>query len=74
MNCFKIPSILILCFVLLCSFAVHAELDKVAIMVDSELYPDLTTDINNYVADVEANFPVDLLVYSSNNFRNLTFE
>ena len=66
---------LVLCFAVFGLLTVEARAEKVAVMVDSELYPDLATDINNYVADVEANFAgFDLLVYNSNNYRNMTYE
>ena len=71
----KVLCLLVLCFAVFGSLAVEARAEKVAIMVDSELYPEFTTDINNYVIDVEANFPsFERLVYSSNNYRNMTFE
>ena len=75
MNHSKVLRILALCFAVICSLAIEARAEKVAVMVDSELYPEFAADINNYVADVEANFQsFDLLVYNSNNYRNMTFE
>ena len=55
-------------------FAAPPVIDKIAVLVDSELYPEFTEDIANYEADVEAHFDADLLIYNTSNYRSMTFE
>lgn len=46
-----------------------ASYPRVAIIVDNPLYTQLQTEIQQYVSDVNARFPVNCVVYSNNSWN-----
>ena len=46
--------------------------DKVALLIDSGIYPALHTRLEQYEADVESQFPVDLVICNDQPFQTMT--
>lgn len=62
-------------FVLLAAFSLTAPcpgLDTVALLVDQNVYPFLATRLDRYESDVEAQFPVDLIICNDRPFETMT--
>jgi hypothetical protein len=47
-------------------------LDTVALLVDQNVYPFLATRLDRYESDVEAQFPVDLIICNDRPFETMT--
>ncbi len=62
-------------FVLLAVVALTAPcpgLDTVALLVDQDVYPFLAARLDRYETDVEAQFPVDLIICNDQPFESMT--
>ncbi len=58
----------VLVFVLGLAASAPAAKDKIAVLIDSDFYDDVSVKFDRYVQEVEQRFPVELLVFNAHNW------